>query len=154
MSTTFDYILYCQSPALFLAAVALIICFAFRMRNHRIRAILDLILGIVALIGGVFLYYLGMLYEHFTIRDFWRIRIPGWVGLALTAILLAALLYHSIMRRIIRRRSAKAAERAELLRLQELEDAKNTAYASGKADAEAALTSAIDDGVKSECENT
>ena len=36
--------------------------------------------------GGVALYYLGMLYDHFTIHDFWQIRVPGWVGLVLAAL--------------------------------------------------------------------
>ena len=37
-------ILYCQSPALFLLAVVLLICFFLRRQAHRVRAALDLIL--------------------------------------------------------------------------------------------------------------
>lgn len=46
-------ILYCQSPALFLLAVVLLICFLLRRQAHRVRAALDLILCILLLIGGV-----------------------------------------------------------------------------------------------------
>lgn len=53
-------ILYCQSPALFLLAVVLLICFLLRRQAHRVRAALDLVLCILLLIGGVVLYYLGM----------------------------------------------------------------------------------------------
>ena len=35
-------ILYCQSPALFLLAVVLLICFLLRRQAHRVRAALDL----------------------------------------------------------------------------------------------------------------
>ena len=45
-------ILYCQSPALFLLAVVLLICFFLRRQAHRVRAALDLILCILLLIGG------------------------------------------------------------------------------------------------------
>lgn len=51
-------ILYCQSPALFLLAVVLLICFLLRRQAHRVRAALDLVLCILLLIGGVVLYYL------------------------------------------------------------------------------------------------
>ena len=45
-------ILYCQSPALFLLAVVLLICFLLRRQAHRVRAALDLVLCILLLIGG------------------------------------------------------------------------------------------------------
>ena len=35
-------ILYCQSPALFLLAVVLLICFLLRRQAHRVRAALDM----------------------------------------------------------------------------------------------------------------
>ena len=78
-------ILYCQSPALFLLAVVLLICFFLRRQAHRVRAALDLILCILLLIGGVVLYYLGMYGDCFTIHDFWQIRTSGWVGLGVVA---------------------------------------------------------------------
>lgn len=74
-------ILYCQSPALFLLAVVLLICFLLRRQAHRVRAALDLVLCILLLIGGVVLYYLGIYSDCFTIHDFWQIRTSGWVGL-------------------------------------------------------------------------
>ena len=74
-------ILYCQSPALCLLAVVLLICFLLRRQAHRVRAALDLVLCILLLIGGVVLYYLGIYSDCFTIHDFWQIRTSGWVGL-------------------------------------------------------------------------
>ena len=53
-------VLYCQSPALFWCALALIVCFFVRRGAHRVRAVLDLVLGLLCIAGGVALYYLGM----------------------------------------------------------------------------------------------
>ena len=36
-------VLYCQSPALFWCALALIVCFFVRRGAHRVRAVLDLV---------------------------------------------------------------------------------------------------------------
>ena len=52
-------ILYAQSPALFWCALALIVCFFVRRGAHRVRAVLDLMLGLLCVVGGVALYYLG-----------------------------------------------------------------------------------------------
>ena len=60
------------------------------------------------------------------------------MGLGLTAALILFLLYRSIVSAIGKRRAEKAAVKAEADRQKELEDAKNAAYASGKADALAA----------------
>ena len=141
MNLTFAYILYCQSPALFLAAAALLLCFICRVRRHPVRAWVDLVLAVLAAVGGVMLYYFGMFYEHFTIHNFWQLRAPGWVGLVLMALLILFLLYRGMMHSLARRRAARQAEKAEKSRLKELEDAKSTAYASGKADAQAAAVS-------------
>lgn len=138
MKNTLEFILLTQSPALFLAGITLLICFFARRKNHRITGTLQLILGIICLLGGIVLYYLGMLNNHFTIRDFWHVRVPGWVGLGLTAALILFLLYRSIVAAIRKRRAEKAALKAEADRQKELEDAKNAAYESGKADALAA----------------
>lgn len=135
MKATLEFILLTQSPALFLAAVVLLLRFFILKKNHRVRGTLNLIGAIVCLAGGVVLYYLGMLYEHFTIRDFWHIRVPGWVGLGLVVVLTGLSLYRTSARAIARRRAEKAAAKAEAQRIQELEDAKNAAYESGKADA-------------------
>ena len=75
-------VLYCQSPALFWCALALIVCFFVRRGAHRVRAVLDLVLGLLCIVGGVALYYLGMYNDAFTIRDFWQIRTAGRIGLA------------------------------------------------------------------------
>ena len=82
-------VLYCQSPALFWCALALIVCFFVRRGAHRVRAVLDLVLGLLCIVGGVALYYLGMYNDAFTIRDFWQIRTAGWIGLAAVVLLTA-----------------------------------------------------------------
>ena len=81
-------VLYCQSPALFWCALALIVCFFVRRGAHRVRAVLDLVLGLLCIVGGVALYYLGMYNDAFTIRDFWHIRTAGWIGLAAVVLVL------------------------------------------------------------------
>ncbi len=134
------YILYAQSPALFLAAAALLLLCLFQHKKHRVWAVIELILGILSIVGGLFLYYLGMLYEHFTIHDFWHIRIPGWIGLVLMAALILFCSYRSIANRIRKRRAEKAAAAVEKKHAQQLEDAKNSAYAAGRADAAAKET--------------
>ena len=58
MDKTLGYLLCCQSPALFLGALALLAGYIIRHRNHRVHAALDLVLAIVCLLGGVALYYL------------------------------------------------------------------------------------------------
>ena len=50
-------VLYCQSPALFWCALALIVCFFVRRGAHRVRAVLDLVLGLLCIVGGVALYW-------------------------------------------------------------------------------------------------
>ena len=82
-------VLYCQSPALFWCALALIVCFFVRRGAHRVRAVLDLVLGLLCIAGGVALYYLGMYNDAFTIRDFWQIRTAGWIGLAAVVLVTA-----------------------------------------------------------------
>ena len=103
-------ILYCQSPALFLLAVVLLICFLLRRQAHRVRAALDLILCILLLIGGVVLYYLGIYGDCFTIHDFWQIRTSGWVGLGVVA---AGSVWHlcKVCKRGVERRRTERAAR-------------------------------------------
>ena len=85
-------ILYAQSPALFWCALALIVCFFVRRGAHRVRAVLDLVLGLLCVVGGVALYYLGMYNDAFTIRDFWHIRTAGWIGLAVVVLVTVLLI--------------------------------------------------------------
>lgn len=135
MKATLEFILLTQSPALFLAAAVLLVCFLFQRKKHRVRAALDLTGALLCLILGVALYYLGLLHAHFTIHDFWRIRVPGWVGMGLVAALTVFGLYRSARKAIGKRRAEKQAAKAEAERIRELEDARTAAYASGKADA-------------------
>ena len=125
-------VLYCQSPALFWCALALIVCFFVRRGAHRVRAVLDLVLGLLCIVGGVALYYLGMYNDAFTIRDFWQIRTAGWIGLAAGQVIKAT------RRSVSVRRAARQAERDEQARRQELEEARSRAYAAGQEDAKAA----------------
>ena len=88
MENTIGYILCCQSPALFLLAIALLIRFFVRKGKARVRAVLSLIIALVCIAAGVVLYYQGLLLEYFTLRTLWQIRTAGWIGLAVVAALL------------------------------------------------------------------
>ncbi|MBQ0037056.1 MAG: hypothetical protein KBS74_00100 [Clostridiales bacterium] len=140
MKFTFEYILYCQSPALFLAALLLLICYLIRKRNQHVRAVLDLIVCILCVAAGIALYYLAMLHEVFTIKDFWQIRVPGWVGLIIVAAISVFLMCRAFKRVSDKRQAQKNANRAENARRQEMEEIRQQAYASGMADAMAAET--------------
>ena len=124
-------ILYAQSPALFWCALALIVCFFVRRGAHRVRAVLDLVLGLLCVVGGVALYYLGMYNDAFTIRDFWHIRTAGWIGLAVVVLV-------TVWQVVKATRAARQAERDEKTRQKELEDARTRAYTAGQEDAKAA----------------
>ena len=145
-------VLYCQSPALFWCALALIVCFFVRRGAHRVRAVLDLVLGLLCIVGGVALYYLGMYNDAFTIRDFWQIRTAGWIGLA-AVVLLTAWQVIKATRSVSARRSARQAERDEKTRQKELEDARTRAYAAGQEDAKAAARVAENVSVADSREN-
>ena len=146
-------ILYCQSPALFLLAVVLLICFLLRRQAHRVRAALDLVLCILLLIGGVVLYYLGIYSDCFTIHDFWQIRTAGWIGLAAVVLVTAWQVIKATRRSVSARRSARQAERDEKTRQKELEDARTRAYAAGQEDAKAAARVAENVSVADSREN-
>lgn len=107
MNHTFGYILCCQSPALFLLAIALVIRFFICKGRAKFRAVLSLIGGLVCIALGVVLYYQGLVREHFAVRDFWHIRIPGWIGLALMAALLIYLSLRAFLRFSARRSEQK-----------------------------------------------
>ena len=132
MNHTFGYILCCQSPALFLLAIALVIRFFICKGRAKFRAVLSLIGGLVCIALGVVLYYQGLVREHFAVRDFWHIRIPGWIGLALMAALLIYLSLRAFLRFSARRSEQKEAIRAENARRQE----------AGRAEAMSTLVSA------------
>lgn len=150
MDSTFGYILACQSPALFLSAIVLLISYFSRRRNHHVLAILDLILAVACVICGVALYYTGMLHDHFTIHDFWQIRTWGWIGVAVVAALAIYALYRNVRRMSDKRQAEKEANRSENARQQELEIAKAEAYEAGKADARAAVQNPIPTPVEPE----
>ena len=114
LDKTLGYILCCQSPALFLAALALLVAY-LAGRKHRVKAFFRLLLCILCAAGAVALYFLGIYKEYFTIRNFFVIRAAGWIGLAIAAFFAAA----------DARRTQKEANRAENERLaQEAEAAR------------------------------
>lgn len=138
MDSTFGYILVCQSPALFLAAIVLLISYFTRKRNHHVKAVLNLILAILCALCGVALYYMGMLHDHFDIHNFYLIRTWGWIGLIIVAALSIYLICRSFKRASDKRKAEKEANRSENARQQELEKIKAEAYEAGKAEAQAA----------------
>lgn len=140
MKLTLDKILFTQSPALFLAALLLIVCYFVRRNNHHARAVLDLLLGIICVGLGITLYYLGMLNGLFTIKNFWQIRTPGYVGLGIVAVLALILFLRGITHSVQRHQAEKKVTRMETAHQKELEEARQKAYASGMADAMAAET--------------
>ncbi len=118
MDTTLGYLLCCQSPALFLSAASLLVAY-LTGREHKVRAFFRLLLCILCAAGGVALYFLGMYKEYFTIRDFFHIRTPGWVGLAVVVFFLLLTLVRAFFAAADARREQKAAARAENQRLHE-----------------------------------
>lgn len=122
MDTTLGYILCCQSPALFLAAIFLLLCYFANRRTRHVRAALMLIGCILCAVAGVALYFLGMGQGHFSIHDFYVIRTPGWIGLVLMALIavwvvvrsfLAASRRRSVEKESRRTANAEACQRAE-----------------------------------------
>ena len=98
LDKTLGYILCCQSPALFLAALALLVAY-LAGRKHKVRAFFRLLLCILCAAGGVALYFLGIYKEYFTIRDFFLIRTAGWIGLAIAAFFVLLALVPAASRR-------------------------------------------------------
>ena len=116
LDKTLGYILCCQSPALFLAALALLVAY-LAGRKHKVRAFFRLLLCILCAAGGVALYFLGIYKEYFTIRDFYQIRPAGWVGVGIAAFFTLLALVRAFFAAADARREEKAANRAENQRL-------------------------------------
>lgn len=124
LDKTLGYILCCQSPALFLAALALLVAY-LAGRKHRVKAFFRLLLCILCAAGAVALYFLGIYKEYFTIRDFFVIRAAGWIGLAIAAFFVLLALVRAFFAAADARRAQKEANRAENERLaQEVEAAR------------------------------
>ncbi len=145
MKETLESILFSQSPALFLAAVLLIVSYFIRRKNHRVRATLDLILAILFIALGVALYFIGISRDLFTIKNFWHVSTAGYVGLAVVAVLFLVLLFRAIKHGMEQRRAQRDASRRESAHQKELEEARQQAYASGMAAAMAADTKPVSD---------
>ena len=133
MKLTLEFVLFCQSPALFLLALLLCICYFGRRKKRKALAALDLLGTIACLLLGVALYYFGMLRELFTIHDFWQIRTVGWIGLCVTAVIAAVVFLRRGGRLVRRHQDARAAVKAKNAAAQELEKAKAEAFEAGKA---------------------
>lgn len=145
LNTTLGYVLCCQSPSLFLAALVLLICYFSRRKSHRVRATLDLILAILFAVGGVALYFLGMGWEYFTIRDFLLVRPIGWVGLGIVAVITvisAVRAFIKVNRRRMEEKAANRAANAESYQRSEEEKAAAAAAAEEAKAAEAAAKAA------------
>ena len=124
LDKTLGYILCCQSPALFLAALTLLVAY-LAGRKHRVKAFFRLLLCILCAAGAVALYFLGIYKEYFTIRDFFVIRAAGWIGLAIAAFFVLLALVRAFFAAADARRAQKEANRAENERLaQEAEAAR------------------------------
>ena len=124
LDKTLGYILCCQSPALFLAALALLVAY-LAGRKHRVKAFFRLLLCILCASGAVALYFLGIYKEYFTIRDFFVIRAAGWIGLAIAAFFVLLALVRAFFAAADARRAQKESNRAENERLaQEAEAAR------------------------------
>ncbi len=127
LDKTLGYILCCQSPGLFLLALLLLMEF-LGSRRHRVRAFFRLLGCILCAAGGVALYFLGIYKEYFTIRDFFRIRPAGWVGLVVAAVIVVLTAVRALFAAADARREQKAAVRAENQRIaQETEEAAKAA---------------------------
>ena len=128
LDKTLGYILCCQSPALFLAALALLVAY-LAGRKHRVKAFFRLLLCILCAAGAVALYFLGIYKEYFTIRDFFVIRTAGWIGLAIAAFFVLLALVRAFFAAADARREQKAAARAENQRIAQEKEAEAKAAA-------------------------
>ena len=135
LDKTLGYILCCQSPALFLAALALLVAH-LAGRKHRVKAFFRLLLCILCAVGAVALYFLGIYKEYFTIRDFFVIRAAGWIGLAIAAFFVLLALVRAFFAAADARREQKAAARAENQRIAQEKEAEAKAAAEAEAEAE------------------
>ena len=137
LDKTLGYILCCQSPALFLAALALLVAY-LAGRKHRVKAFFRLLLCILCAAGAVALYFLGIYKEYFTIRDFFVIRAAGWIGLAIAAFFVLLALVRAFFAAADARRAQKEANRAENERLAQEAEAARAAGEPASAEPSAA----------------
>lgn len=133
MDKTIGYVLFCQSPALFLLGLVLFFSYLFRRKRHKVLAVIDLILAILSFGGGVALYFVGMSQGYFNIHNFYQIRTAGWVGLAIVAILAVIAAIKAFARVADERRTEKAAIRAENARRNEEQQAAKEAEKAAQA---------------------
>ena len=137
LDKTLGYILCCQSPALFLAALALLVAY-LAGRKHRVKAFFRLLLCILCAAGVVALYFLGIYKEYFTIRDFFVIRAAGWIGLVIAAFFVLLALVRAFFAAADARRAQKEANRAENERLAQEAEAARAAGEPASAEPSAA----------------
>jgi hypothetical protein len=133
METTLIQILVCQSPALFLLAIFLLICFFANQKRRHALAVFELILSILLLILGVALYFIGISQEAFTIHDFYQVRTAGWIGLAVVAVITLWILIGKMRRSSARRQEEKDSIKAANAQALAVEKARAEAFEAGKA---------------------
>ena len=136
LDKTLGYILCCQSPALFLAALALLVAGMGGSRSAVREKAVSHLARLVAGMGGAVVPYqqglleaierlvvvpsardMGIYKEYFTIRDFFLIRTAGWIGLAIAAFFVLLALVRAFFAAADARREQKAAIREENERL-------------------------------------
>lgn len=148
MDKTLGYILCCQSPGLFLAAVMLLLFYFARRKVHHTRAVLDVVLCVACAAGGVALYFAGMAAGHFTIRDFYVIRTSGWVGLGIAVAINVWLLIRGFLAVNRRRMAEKTANRAANVEALRLEQERKAAEAAAQRQTDQSVSQPVDQPVQ------
>lgn len=106
-------ILCCQSPALFLVAIILLVRYFITRKAHRVKATVRLVFAILCAILGIVCYFVGMYRDIFTIKDFYQIRVAGWFGLVVVVLVCGLLVFNALKDRTTRRKLDKAVKTAE-----------------------------------------
>jgi hypothetical protein len=140
METTLIQILVCQSPALFLLTLFLLICFFANHKRRQALAVVELIFSILLLILGVALYFIGIGQDVFTIHDFYNIRTAGWVGLAVVAVVTLWILIGKLRRSSAKRQEEKDSIKAANAQALAVEKARAEAFEAGRAAAAGAAS--------------
>lgn len=105
-------LLCCQSPALALLSLVLLLRFFLTRKKHPRLAAVRLVCCVFSLLLAIACYFIGMFRGVFTIRDFYRVRLSGWIGLATVALICVLLAFHRIKTRSAQRKLEKTAQAA------------------------------------------
>lgn len=133
METTLIRICVSQSPALFLLTLFLLICFFANQKKRHTLAVFELIFALLLLILGVALYFIGIAQEAFTIKNFYEIHTPGWIGLVVAGIIVIWIGLHKMRRSSAKHQEEKDAIRAANAQKLAVEQARAEAFEAGRA---------------------